>query len=175
MPLSSRFVLRAYGLQTGTAPTPDLGTATGAQVTIDQLTDITLADGTAAGQADRMFEDTRTLSASANEDLDLAGVLTDRLGNTITFARVKGLYIAASAANTNNVVVGAAASNQWATLLNTTGTLQIKPGAAFLYRTGALDATGHTVTAGTGDLLRITNGGAGTSVTYDIIIIGCSA
>ena len=175
MPLSSRFTLRAYALHTGAAPTPDLGTGAGASVTIDQLTDITLADGTLAGQADRVFEDTRTIAASGTDDLDLAGVLTDRFGAVITFARIKGLYIAAAAANTNNVVVGAAATNQWATLLNTTGTMQLRPGEAFAVRTGALDAIGHTVTAGTGDILRIANGGAGTTVTYDIIIVGCSA
>jgi len=31
------------------------------------------------------------------------------------------------------------------------------------------------VTASTGDILEIANGGGGTSVTYDIVIVGASA
>jgi hypothetical protein len=39
----------------------------------------------------------------------------------------------------------------------------------------APDATGYPVTAATGDLVTLTNSAAGTSVTYDVIIIGSSA
>ncbi|MFF7452102.1 MULTISPECIES: hypothetical protein [unclassified Streptomyces] len=136
---------------------------------------VSLTDGTAAGQANKVFHDRRTLAASATEDLDLAGVLLDAFGAAITFARVKGLYISADAANVNNVVVGAAASNTWATLLNATGTLTLRPGAGFMAMAGGLDATAYAVTAGTGDLLKVANSGAGTPVTYDIVIVGASA
>jgi hypothetical protein len=135
----------------------------------------TLSTGTAAGQADKIFHDRRTIAASGSEDLDLAGVLTDAFGATLTFARVKGLYVAAAATNANNVVVGNASSNGWATLLNATGTLTLRPGAAVGAMAGVADGTGWAVTAGTGDLLHVANSGAGTSVTYDIVIIGASA
>lgn len=131
--------------------------------------------GTGAGKADRIFSDRRTLAASASEDLDLAGVLVDAFGATITFARIKGLYIAASAANTNNVIVGNATSNAWATLLGATHTLTLRPGTSICLVTGVADATCYAVTAGTGDQLKILNSGGSTSVTYDIGIIGCSA
>jgi len=134
-----------------------------------------LESGTTAGKADLRFADTRTLAASATEDLDLAGVLTDAFGSALTFVRVKGIVISASSANSNNVVVGAAASNQWATLLNATGTITLRPGATFAAMSGSADATGMAVTAGTGDLLKVANSGAGTSVSYDIVIIGASA
>jgi len=39
---------------------------------------------------------------------------------------------------------------------------------------GAADATTYAVTAGTGDLLKVANSAGGTSVTYDIVIIGSS-
>lgn len=136
---------------------------------------LALSNGTGAGQADRVWSDRRTLAASANEDLDLAGVLLDAFGAAITFARIKGLVIAAAKGNTNNVVVGAAASNPWATLLGTTGTITLRPGAFLAVGTGAADATGYAVTASTGDLLRIANSGAGTPVTYDVLLIGASA
>jgi hypothetical protein len=146
-----------------------------AQVNANKTYKSALTSGTAAGQADLVFHDTRTIAPSSNDDLDLAGVLAGLLGGTLTFVRIKGLIVAAAAANTNNVVVGAAASNQWATLLNATGTVQVRPGALFAAYVGEADATGWAVTAGTGDILRIANGGAGTSVNYDLFVIGASA
>lgn len=134
-----------------------------------------LVDGTTAGKADRMYASTLTVGASSSTDLDLNGVLTDDFAQVTSFLRVKGLYVAASAANANNVVLGAAASNQWAALLNATGTATLRPGACLLALAGAADATGWAVTAGTGDLFRVANGGAGSSVTADVVIIGASA
>jgi hypothetical protein len=134
-----------------------------------------LASGTAAGQADKVFHDRRSLAASATEDLDLSGVLLDAFGAVISLARVKGLVIAAAAGNTNNVVIGGAATNPWATLLGATGTLTLRPGAFVAVGAGGTDVTAYAVTAGTGDLLKVANSGAGTPVTYDIVIIGASA
>lgn len=131
--------------------------------------------GTGAGQADRFWADQRTLAASATEDLDLAGVLVDPFGATITFARIKALRIVAAAGNTNNVVVGAASGSPWAALLGATGTLTIRPGMAFEVAAGTADATGLAVVATTGDLLKVANSSSGTGVTYDIAIVGCSA
>ncbi|MFD9444951.1 hypothetical protein [Streptomyces sp. NPDC060001] len=136
---------------------------------------VSLSSGTGAGQADKVFSDRRTLAASATEDLDLAGVLLDVFGAAITFARIKGIVISAAAGNTNNVIVGAASATQWATLLNAAGTVTLRPGASFCAIAGAADATGWAVTATTGDLLKVANSGAGTSVTYDIVLIGASA
>lgn len=136
---------------------------------------VQLADGAAAGQADIAFHDRRTLAASANEDLDLAGALTDALGDAISFVRVKGLFISAASANTNDVIVGAAGANAWATLLNAAGTLTLRPGACAGFFAGVADATGWAVTADTGDLLHVANSGAGTAVTYDVVIVGASA
>jgi hypothetical protein len=150
----------------------DLGTGRAAQSLSRSMS---LSSGTGAGKADRVFSDRRTLAASATEDLDLTGVLLDAFGSAITFARIKGLIIVAAAGNTNNVVVGAAATNAWATLLGATGTVILRPGAFLAVGTGVADATGYAVTAGTGDLLKVANSGAGTPVSYDVHIIGASA
>ncbi len=136
---------------------------------------VQLVTGTGAGKADRLFADTRTLAASATEDLDLSGALLDALGGPAAFARVKGLIVSASKDNTNNVVFGAASSNAWATLLNSTGTVTLRPGASAAFIAGVADATGWGVTAGTGDLLKVANSAGSTSVTYDIVVIGNSA
>lgn len=130
--------------------------------------------GTGANQADLAFTDTRTLSASATENLDLAGGLTDALGNTLTFASVKALIIVAAAGNTNDVVVGGAASNAWATPFgDATDTVKVPPGGVLVL--ADFGATGFAVTAGTGDILKVANGGSGTSVSYDLLIVGDSA
>lgn len=134
-----------------------------------------LGSGVAAGQADRVWSDRRPLAASATEDLDLAASLTDSFGATITFARIKALLIAAAPGNTNNVVAGAASSNPWTALLGATGTLIVRPGTVVAVFCGVADAIGYAVTAGTGDLLKIANSGAGTGISYDIAILGCSA
>jgi len=134
-----------------------------------------LADGTGAGQADRMFSDRRTIAASGTDDLDLAGALIDAFGAVITLARVKALMVKAAAANTNNLVLGGAANGtQFATWLGSaTDRIVVRPGGfAFL---AAGDAVGYAVTPATGDMLRVANSGAGTPVTYDVVIIGASA
>lgn len=142
----------------------------------DRPRTLTLAAGTGAvaDTADRGWSDQRTIAASGNDDLDLAGVLTDPVGAAITFARIRLLYIEADAANTNNLLVGpGAATNPWNTWISgTTPTVTVRPGGLLLL--AARDATGYTVTAGTGDILRITNSAGGTSVTYNIAIVGSS-
>lgn len=169
MPLTTRLSVTASAQQTTTL---DLGSAS-AQIAKPYTID--LADGTAAGQANRIFHDTRTLAASATEDLDLAGVLTDAFGVSLTFARIKGLIVSAAAANTNNVILGGAASNGFISWVGAaTHTLTIRPGATLALMAGAADATGYVVTAATADLLRVANSGAGTSVSYDVILVGCS-
>lgn len=169
MPLNASLAIGASG--TLTSPL-DLATAS-APVTVRAAT--VWQNGTGAGKADRMFSDRRQLLASATEDLDLAGVLLDAFGAAITWARIKGLYIRAADSNVNNVIVGAATTNAWSTLLGATGTITLRPGAAIGVTTGAADATAYTVTAATGDLLKVANSGAGTAVSYDIVIIGASA
>lgn len=150
----------------------DLGTAN-LPVSVRQA--VQFASGTGAGMADVAFQDRRTLAASASEDLDLAGSLVGPFGATLTFAKVKGLYLKAADTNTNNVVFGAAGSNAWATLLNSTGTITLRPGATALFFVGQAEASGYTVTPATGDLLHALNGGSGTPVTYDVVVIGTSA
>lgn len=133
-----------------------------------------LSSGTGANQADKIFHDQRTLAASATENLDLAGVLTDAFGATITFARIKLILITAAAANTNNVIVGghgSAAFVNWVS--DATDKIIVRPGGAFLLV--ATDATAYAVTATTGDMLTVANSAGSTGVTYDVILAGCSA
>ena len=133
----------------------------------------TLASGTGANQADMLWHDTRTLAASATENLDLAGVLVNGLGDTQTFARVKLIMVTAATANTNNVNVIREGTNGVPIFLALADGVAVRPGGAFLL--SAPDATAYAVTAATGDLLTFTNSAGSTSVTYSVIIIGASA
>ncbi|GAB2731790.1 hypothetical protein [Streptomyces bullii] len=169
MPLSSTLAVAAF---TELSQAAGLGTG---KVPVGLSRSATLGSGTGAGKADKVYQARRTIAASGTDDLDLAGVLTDAFGASITFARVKGLFIAASAANTNNVVIGNAATNAWATLLNATGTVTLRPGAVLAAIAGSADPTTYGVTASTGDILRLANSAGGSTVTYDICIVGASA
>lgn len=133
----------------------------------------TLTDGTTSGKADLAWGKTNTLAASANEDLDLAGSLTGSLGGAATFVKVKSITVLADEGNTNNVVVGGAAATQFVGGFGAaTHTFAIPPGGAFMV---TAPATGWTVTAGSADFLRVANSGAGSTVTYKILVTGTSA
>jgi hypothetical protein len=168
MALTTKFVTTLVATLTDAL---DLSTATDP---LSYTKRTTLTSGTGSNQADMMWHDTRTLSASADEDLDLAGVLVNGLGDTQTFARVKGLLVAAAAANTNNCNVTSDGSAGVPGLFLALGDgVVVRPGGLFLWT--APDATGAVVTATTGDLLNVANSSGSTSVTYDVVIIGASA
>jgi len=138
---------------------------------ISDTNTFSFTNGTGANQANQVFSDQRTISASSSEELDLAGSLSDAFGNTITFSIVKAILVVASSDNTNDVLVGGSASNGFDTWVGATGDIvAVKPGGCMLVV--APDATGYAVTASTGDLLKVANSAGSSSVTYDIIIIG---
>lgn len=167
MALATRIKLSVESTQTNPL---DLETPTAPLV---YSSDISLATGTGAGLADMKWSDQRTLTASATEDLDLAGSLTGPLGTTLTFARLKALFVKAASTNTNNVVISRPAANGVPLFAAASDAISVLPGGWFGWV--APNATGVVVTAGTGDLITLTNSAGGTSVVYDVIIIGASA
>ncbi len=148
--------------------TNDLGSP---KLALDPISEVMqLSPGTAAvNEANIIFSDTRTLSASANEDIDLAGSLSNAFGATITAAEIVAIYVKAASGNTNNVNVTRPASNGFAGPFLATGDgFGVKPGEYVLLTS----QTGWAVTAGTGDLINIANSAGTTGVTYNIVIIG---
>lgn len=132
---------------------------------------ISLGSGTGANQASNSFHDQRTLTASSSENLDLAGSLTNAFGTTLTFTKIKAIIIHAASSNTNNVLVGGAASNAFVNWVgDATDIITVRPGGTFILV--APDSTAYAVTASTGDILKVANSSSGTSVVYDITIIG---
>jgi hypothetical protein len=122
------------------------------------------------GKSTKLFFDTRTLGASATENLDLAaGNLVATDGSTLTFTKIHAIYLKADVGNTNAVLAGGAASNGMSGPFNDVTDI-IKLNAGEVWHQTSI--AGWTVVAATGDLLKILNGGAGTPVTYDIVIMG---
>ncbi len=151
--------------------TGDLGTAKFPfGLSIEQA----FADGTGSGQADRVFTDQRTLAGSATEDLDLAAVLADIFGATITTAKIKAIIVRAAVGNNaaNNVNVTRPAANGVPLFIAAGDGVSLAPGEVFAWfaPTGA----GKAVTAGTGDLITFTNSAGTNAVTYDVVILGTS-
>lgn len=138
---------------------------------INYLQTINFENGTAANQANMIWMDQRTISASGTDDLDLYGGLTNAFGTTINFTSIKGIIISAASGNTNDVVVGgdgSAAFVNWVGAAN--DVINVKPGGIFALMNP--NANGYGVTATTADILQVANSSSGTSVTYDIILLG---
>lgn len=138
-------------------------------------------NGVVAGAADLEYLAERSIAASSNDDVDLAGVLLTGLGQTITMAKLKALFILnrprdpAAAANVSDLTIGGAANPFIAAFGGVAASRigPIKPGGFLLL--GASDLAGiGAVTAATADLLRIANGAGGTA-NYVLGLIGTSS
>lgn len=135
--------------------------------------DLIIGSGTGANQSDLCYYNTRTLSASGTENLDLAGGLTDPIGDTLAFVEVTAILVRAAAGNGGNIVIGGAGSNTFdGPFDDSSDKINIPAGQAFLVTNlGA----GWAVTAGTGDILLVENDDSGAAASYDIVIVGRSA
>ena len=104
----------------------------------------------------------------------MAGSLTNALGATVTFARIKAIVIASAATNGGNIEIGGAASAQFSSMFgDVSDKLIVNPGGFVVLATPG--ATGYAVTATSADLLKIANADSGASASYDIILIGATS
>ena len=109
-------------------------------------------DGTTANKADLIFADQRAVTTGANDDIDLAGTLTDAFGVTMTFVELVGILIInapiTGSANTADLTIGLVSNPFLGFLGGTTPTIgPIKPGGAFMIFAGDANGIG-TVGAG---------------------------
>ena len=129
----------------------------------------TITDGSGANQFNEQFHDTRPIAGGANDDIDLAGGLTNAFGATITFTAIKALQVINT--GTVEIQIDQSLANGWVAAM--TGTQKIAAGGS--YQFVAPTAAGYVVTADSGDLLRITNNDAVVAAEYDIAIGGLVA
>lgn len=148
-----------------------------------------LANGTGADQVNSVWADERTLATATDDVLDLSGSLVNAFGTTIVFTKIKKVFVYNVGANDagvyteqdgENLHIGVGSSNTLgtnglATMFTVAGAngitagCRIHSGGVFL---NTAPRTGYTVTAGTGDLLRIRNDGTKT-IKYRVEIEGC--
>jgi len=130
------------------------------------------ANGVGANQANVIWFDTRTLAVSTTEDLDFAGGgLVDALGAAVAPAKIRAVIITSASANTQNITLFGDVNS--VPLLSTAATtITLQPGGMYVFSAPA--TAGVAVTAGTGDIIQVANG-AGTSVTYSVVVIGTSS
>ncbi len=159
---SSQIAIKVVGELTNAT----LGTARD-NITLDYTTN--LGPGTGAGQANEIYRATRTLTASATEDLDMSGVLADALGVTVALTKVKALVVHAAAANTNNVRVGGG-NTTFSLFVSASDIIALKPGGTFVLTDPS--AAGIAVANASTDLLTVTNSAGSSSVSYDIVVFG---
>ncbi len=125
------------------------------------------ASGTGADQADKVYADSGSLSASAVLTMDFAPGSDDAFGSPATMARIKAVYVQNTGA-TASISLGGNNSFFGAGLV-------LRPGETVMKAVGATDATGWAVAAGSTDVLSITNQSGAAAASYRVIVVGASA
>lgn len=128
------------------------------------------AEGVAVNQAEEVYAAAAQLAASAVDSLDLAGGVSNSLGDVLTLTSVKALIIEAASTNQGTISVGGNASPFASFFGDPADTLVLKPGGSVVLV--APDAAGYAVTPTTADVLDITNNDGVNVANYTITVIG---
>jgi len=128
-----------------------------------------MASGAVKDQNNVLWHDSRALTAES-EDLALGSTLVDGFGTTVTFTKVKGIYIKNTSTTAGDILaVGGAAGTQFvAWVANASDIINIGPDGVFLLYNPSL--AGYAVGDGTADDLKIDSGV--NNITYEIAIWG---
>lgn len=134
-----------------------------------------LANGTGAGKATVFYASEFDLAASANLAIDLAAGVTDVFGDSISFTKIRYIYIevVADAANVkvgSSITVGGHAAAVASFFGSATDTIKVRNGGCF--QLSCTDATGYAVTGTTADTIKILNNDAVNALTVRIGIVG---
>jgi len=143
----------------------------------------TLLFGTGDGQANMFFSDRRTLAFGVTDTLDLYGVLSSPLSPTISFSKVKGIFVwnrsgeidihdDHAVATTPQLTVGGVAAAEMQGPFDTAGdAIKVEAGEHFI---ATYKNTGWAC-AGGADILDVVNNDGAEQALYDILIWGLSA
>ncbi|NRA03739.1 MAG: hypothetical protein HRU00_14165 [Myxococcales bacterium] len=138
--------------------------------------DVVWASGTGTSQADDMYQDSRTLVASANEDIDLQ-TITNGNGVAMASAEVVAIAIETPQTNAGTIRLRDSATNPWISFLSSSGAtddaqLDFPPGATMVLA-APLDGS-YAVAAGNKTLNFINLDGSNSNV-YKLTLITRSA
>lgn len=128
-----------------------------------------IANGEAVDCAEELFHDRRTVAFGVTDSIDVAGSLTNGLGQTVTFTKIKMVLIKAAETNPNNLEITMPADG---IPMFKTAADAVLLGADDLFLITRRAAAGIAVGAGATDQIDIVNPGGAGSCVYDIYIIG---
>jgi hypothetical protein len=149
-----------------------------AEAPLDKTDTLSPTFGSGDNAADQMWHDRRTLAGAATEDLDLAGVEPNAFGTTVTFAKIKAIFIHNTSDDQDtptdaSMTIGNAAATQFVGPFGAAAhTLTLEAGDWVIIT--CLKA-GWACTGGALDLLKILNNDATDQLQYDIVLLGVSA
>ena len=138
--------------------------------------DVTWASGTGTSQADDTYQDSRTLAASANEDIDLQTIVN---GNGIALAAVEiaAIMIELPQANAGNLQLNDSATNPWLSWITSSGatddaTMILAPGSIHIM---VAPIDGSYAVSGSNKVLNFLNLDGSNSNTYKLTLVTRSA
>jgi hypothetical protein len=127
----------------------------------------TEGSATTSAQIEIMYRTSGSIASGASTSIDLAGSLVDPLGDTVVFTRIRGLIFQNT--GTTTITIGNAPANGWYAWSSVASSTLSVPASSSIMLASPFGA--WQVTAGTGDLLQLTNASGGTG-TYKLWIIG---
>lgn len=132
---------------------------------------LSLASGVGAFQGDALYVDQHSIPGSGTVNLDFnAGGLVDAIGGAFVPVRLKAILIHSLPANLNDLNV-IRPSTTGVPFLGAAGDMVVLvPGSHLLLSNPS--ATGWAVTAGTGDIIELTNAAATNTILIDVLIVG---
>jgi hypothetical protein len=131
-----------------------------------------MSNGVAAGQADRRYVAQLSIPASGTVTLNLSSLL-DAFGGSISFLRLKELYIALTTLSAAAAILVGGGTNAITSFLSA-GTLTVRNGTVE-YLGCCPDAVGYPVVPSTGDKLAFVNSDASLIAYTNVCLVGCSA
>lgn len=134
-----------------------------------------LTNGTGAGKCSIFYADEFDIAASGTANIDLAAGVTDVFGNSVSFTKIRLIYIQVVTDTDlvkvgTSVLVGGHASAVTSFFGDASDKIRIRNGGCF--QLSAIDATGYAVTATTADMIKIANEDSSAAVTVRIGVVG---
>lgn len=131
------------------------------------------ASGSGSGQANKLFRDSRSLSASATETLDFDGLTENLMGESrsVAFSTVRALLVMNTSTPADSILTISTSGTDdplVALFGDAAGTQKLGPGDAWLF---TRRLAGVTVNSSHKDV-KFTNADDDAACTYDLIVLG---
>ena len=124
-------------------------------------------NGSGANKVEAVVYDTGSIAASGSADIDLAGALKDPAGDLVVLTKVKGFLVKNTSTVGDGIIVGGTFAS-W--LGAASDAVKIMPGGSIVVSNPT--ESGYTVTAGSADVMTLTNLDAVNAQTYEVEVLG---